>query len=47
MKVYFHVGAEWQIDWLREQVEQYQIDSVWTQIGRRAIMADIDKYQRL
>ncbi|MAV29235.1 MAG: hypothetical protein CMF43_05465 [Legionellales bacterium] len=47
MKVYYWIGAQWQINWLREQVNNYQIDSIWTQIGRRATMADIDRYQRV
>lgn len=47
MKVYYWIGAQWEINWLRKQVNDYQIDSIWTQIGRRATMADIDRYQRI
>ena len=46
MHVYYWLGKHWHIDWLRMQVENYQVDTIWAQMGRSAALTNIDKCHR-
>ena len=47
MSVYYWIGKNWHIDWLRRQIEAIPLDSIWTQVGRSAAASDIDSCQRV
>ena len=42
MHVYYWLGKHWHIDWLRTQIENYQVDTIWAQMGRSAALTNID-----
>ena len=45
-EVYFWIGKNWLISWLREQLDQMTIDSIWSQITKTSMLKDIDRHQR-
>ena len=45
-EVYFWIGKNWSISWLREQVDHMPIDSIWSQITKTSMLKDIDRHQR-
>jgi len=46
MQVYYWVGRQWNIDWIRSQIDDSDVGSIWTQISKTEMLSDIDCYQR-
>ena len=45
-EVYFWIEKNWLIAWLREQLDQMAIDSIWSQITKTSMLKNIDRHQR-
>ncbi len=45
-KVYFHIGRELELDWLRTQIENLSVDGHWQAVARGTLREDLYAQQR-
>ncbi|HEY3646191.1 MAG TPA: NAD-glutamate dehydrogenase [Gammaproteobacteria bacterium] len=45
-KVYFHIGRELQLDWLRSKIEELPVDGHWQAVARGTLREDLYAQQR-
>ena len=45
-KVYFHVGRELELDWLRSKIEELPVDGHWQAVARGTLREDLYSQQR-
>jgi glutamate dehydrogenase len=46
-RAYFHIGVALNINWFRQQVIHYAVDSLWSALVKTSCRDDLDEYQRI
>ena len=44
--LYFWLGDHWSLNWLRQAIDAFPVDSIWVQVAKATMLADLDKLQR-